>query len=96
MEKGVSKASRGRVDVREGLGVGNGSPFAWRLRTFAFPSFVFRNTEAFFASCSWQQIVCSFELMWAGREWNGIGPPAWRERVALGMWVFKSSWHAWL
>lgn len=59
--------------------VGNGSSFCWRLRTFAFGSFVFRSTVAFFASCSWQQIVFSFELMWAGKEWNGIGPPARRE-----------------
>lgn len=71
--------------------MGNSSSFGWRLRAFAFWSFVLRNTVTFFTSCSWQQLVCSFELMWAGKEWNGIGPPAWRERVALGMWVFKSS-----
>lgn len=77
--------------------VGNGSSFGWRLRTFAFWSFVFRNTVAFFASCSWQQIVFSFELTWAGKEWNGLAHlHGGRERVALGMWVFKSPWHAWL
>lgn len=54
------------------------------------------STAAFFASHSWQQIFCSSGILWAGKEWKGIGLPAWGEREALGMWVFKSSWHDWL
>lgn len=43
----VSKAARGRVDVKEkGLAVGNASSFSWSLKTFAFWSFVFRSTVA--------------------------------------------------
>lgn len=84
------------MSKRRDWAVGNASSFSWSLKTFAFWSFVFRRTVAFFASCSWQQIIYSFEIMRAGKEWNGIGPPAWRESMALGMWVFKSSWHDWL
>lgn len=59
--------------------------------------FCVQSTAAFLASCSWQQ-VSSIPLELRGLEENGkdLAHLRGREREALGVWVFESSWHDWV